>query len=120
MGVHEWAVDLASDLIIENGRSITLRRKSQTLQSSSEPWLGTVDTWTDHSATAVETSRMKTYDDGTLVLEGERFYSLPAKGLSITPAPGDLLIDTETLVVRSARPIQPGPDLILHRVQVTA
>ena len=120
MGVHEWAVDLASDLITENGRSITLRRKSETLQSSSEPWLGTVDIWTDHPATAVETSRTEIYDQGTAVLQGERFFSVPSKGLSITPAPGDLLVDTATLVVRSVRPIQPGPDLILHRVQVTA
>lgn len=56
--------------------------------------------------------------DGTLIEVGDRQIYIPAAGLSITPANGDLvLVDGETWVVKNVKKLKPASTAILYEIQ---
>ncbi len=56
--------------------------------------------------------------DGTLILTGDKQIFIPAAGLAVVPANGDLVIlNGETWVIKNVKAVQPAAIAILYEVQ---
>lgn len=102
----------ASRAITKYGRSITVRRVTNTGTKAWEPSQSN----TDYSVTAVVRDANSGEVDGTRILAQDRFWQIAAADLAITPEPGDRVVDTDEYQVLDVSTTKPGTTALLHLI----
>lgn len=117
MAVHDAAAVTAARQIAKHGRWVKLREKSGAYLPDEDAMAN--DGKTDTDIQALFTMFHNKEIDGDLVKVGDKRLLIAASGLSVTPAPGMLIVDGETIYkVMRTEMIQPGTTAVLYKVQV--
>lgn len=108
-------ISLSKELIDEFGRTVSIKRKSSTLIDAAKPWLGTEETYTSYSCSAVVYPIDERHVNNTSVLSGDMLAYVAASGLAIEPGIYDLFVDgSDTYNVVSASVVRTGSPNILY------
>ena len=115
--MHEWAAELATDAIIENGRAATL----VTISNSGNAW-DPVQTSMEVDVIVLQTA-FKAEDKNQWLIEAHDKALLLDS--SVTPIVGSTLVDTVDGVtthysIVNIATLAPGETTILHKLQVRA
>jgi len=111
--MHEWAAELATDAIIENGRAATL----VTISNSGNAW-DPVQTSMEVDVIVLQTA-FKAEDKNQWLIEAhDKAFLMDS---SVTPIVGSTLVDGEThYSIVNIATLAPGETTILHKLQVRA
>ena len=115
--MHEWAAELATDAIIENGRAATL----VTISNGGDAW-NPSQTSAEVDVTVLQTA-FKAEDKNQWLIEAhDKAFLMDS---SITPIVGSTLVDTVDGVtthysIINVATLAPGETTILHKLQVRA
>ena len=108
--MHEWAAELATDAIIENGRAATL----VTISNSGSAW-DPVQTSVEVDVTVLQTAFNAADKNQWLIEAHDKAFLLDS---SITPIVGSTLVDGEThYSIVNIATLAPGETTILHKLQ---
>ena len=111
--MHEWAAELATDAIIENGRAATL----VTISNSGSAW-DPVQTSVEVDVTVLQTAFNAADKNQWLIEEHDKTFLMDS---SVTPIVGSTLVDGEThYSIVNIATLAPGETTILHKLQVRA
>jgi hypothetical protein len=109
--MHEWAAQLAAEMIGNNGRAATL----VTISNSGNAW-NPVQTSAEVDVTVLQTAFNANDKNQWLIEAHDKAFLLDS---SVTPIVGSTLVDGEThYSIVNIATIAPGETTILHRVQV--
>jgi hypothetical protein len=109
--MHEWAAELATDAIIENGRAATL----VTISNSGNAW-DPVQTSVEVDVTVLQTAFNAADKNQWLIEAHDKAFLMDS---SVTPIVGSTLVDGEThYSIVNIATIAPGETTILHKLQV--
>jgi hypothetical protein len=109
--MHEWAAELATDAIIENGRAATL----VTISNSGNAW-DPVQTSVEVDVTVLQTAFNASDKNQWLIEAHDKAFLMDS---SVTPIVGSTLVDGEThYSIVNIATIAPGETTILHKLQV--
>lgn len=111
--------DAAEELIDDNGRDITIQKRSDTVPDSSKPW----EPAADGSGTNINT--IGVFEDysisefgGTNIQIGDKKILIKGKGLSQDITTEDQIIDgSETWNIINVKKVQPGDTVIMYEIQ---
>lgn len=111
--MHEWAAELATEAIIENGRAATL----VAISNSGSAW-DPVQTSVEVDVTVLQTAFNASDKNQWLIEAHDKAFLLDS---SVTPIVGSTLVDGEThYSIVNIATIAPGETTILHKLQVRA
>ena len=109
--MHEWAAELATDAIIENGRAATL----VTISNSGNAW-DPVQTSVEVDVTVLQTAFNAADKNQWQIEAHDKAFLMDS---SVTPIVGSTLVDGEThYSIVNIATIAPGETTILHKLQV--
>ena len=111
--MHEWAAELATEAIIENGRAATL----VTISNGGSAW-DPVQTSVEVDVIVLQTA-FKAEDKNQWLIEAhDKAFLMDS---SVTPIVGSTLVDGEThYSIVNIATLAPGETTILHKLQVRA
>ena len=123
MGNLQWAVDLADELIVENGKpAVFYREVAQESQDPDKPWRPdgiAPEPPTDFEVIIVVDPYSERHIDGTVVRRGDVRCYLAAKGLTYVPRPGDYSeFGGQKFKVVNVITLEPGVDRVLYEMQM--
>ena len=108
--MHEWAVELATEAIIENGRAATL----VTISNDGNAW-DPVQTSAEVDVTVLQTAFNASDKNQWLIEAHDKAFLIDS---SVTPIVGSTLVDGEThYSIINIATIAPGETTILHKLQ---
>ena len=108
--MHEWAAELATEAISENGRPATL----VTISNGGNAW-DPVQTSAEVDVTVLQTAFNSTDKNQWLIEAHDKAFLLDS---SVTPIVGSTLVDGEThYSIINIATIAPGETTILHKLQ---
>ena len=112
--MHEWAAELATEAIIENGRAATL----VTISNGGDAW-DPVQTSAEVDVTVLQTTFNASDKNQWLIETHDKAFLLDS---SVTPIVGSTLVDTVDGVtthysIINIATIAPGETTILHKLQ---
>ncbi len=119
----QWAVDLAKELLDEDGRPMDFYRQSPGQPvDPDKPWRTdglAVDPPVKYSAIAVVFPYEERHIDGTVVRRGDVRCYLAAEDLTYVPRPGDYSeFGGQKFKTVAVETLQPGVDTILYELQM--
>lgn len=108
--MHEWAAELATDAIIENGRAATL----VTISNGGSAW-DPVQASAEVDVTVLQTAFNATDKNQWLIETHDKAFLMDS---SVTPIVGSTLVDGEThYSIINIATLAPGETTILHKLQ---
>lgn len=111
--MHEWAAQLATEMIGDNGRAATL----VTISNSGDAW-NPVQTSAEVDVTVLQTSFNAADKNQWLIEAHDKAFLMDS---SVTPIVGSTLVDGEThYSIINIATLAPGETTILHKLQVRA
>ena len=108
--MHEWAVELAAEMIGENGRPATL----VTISNDGSAW-DPVQMSSEFDVTVLQTAFNSSDKNQWLIEAHDKAFLMDS---SVTPIVGSTLVDGEThYSIINIATIAPGETTILHKLQ---
>lgn len=123
MGAQEWAVDLADELITEEGKPAAFyREEAASSADPDKPWRADglkVNPPARHDVVVVTFPYQQKYIDGTVIQQGDVSCLLAAKGLTYVPKVGDYCVMSGVKYkALKVNPLEPGVDRVLYEIQL--
>ena len=110
---HQWAVDLATELLDTNGRAMTLTEVVRMGPASNR-----VETTVDHAVVGVQTKYLGDEIDGTNILRTDMKVLIDSR---VKPTVDMRLVDgVDEYSIKNVDVVAPGTLAILYRVQARA
>lgn len=118
MSFYSDLVDIASNLLTEFGKPVTVRQeKSDT--DKTNPWEGKTDDVQTYSTVAVFDKFFSKYFDKALVEKGDLFAYVPSKGEGFEIKLKDFIVEGSTKYsIVNLEKIEPGPTNIMYILQL--
>lgn len=129
--VHGNFEDLAVRLIAKNGRPVSIRRDTGTVDADvAKPWLGKTAVIQDTATIAVFLDNANKdfllmipgAPDQRTLIEAEDYFNvfIAAKGLNLSIQVSDTLVDGSTVwEIKQVRVVQPGPTPVMWMLKVS-
>lgn len=116
---HQEFVDLAFELLSEEGRQMTHRHVEDGPKNPQRPWDKAPPDKSDQKIISVLTNYKREMINGTTILKGDKLAYVAAKGLKRQIAEKDMFFDEgEWYTVKNVEEVKPGNTPILYFVQL--
>lgn len=127
MGQFDWAIELAQQLIAENGEAVTLVKETPGAEDPAQPWKPAVNTPVPYPGLSMvflnyndQNRQPKTYADGTQTQIGDKEVYLAAGPGVPEPVMSDYIIrgDGTKWTVKASAPLDPNGQVIIYTLWV--